>query len=69
MCILLILNRNDDYYEAPLLIRRIKYFKGYMFLAEHSGLLWSLDIFAHKDNEQLFEQSYFYDKQKGNENT
>ena len=40
-----------------------------MFLAEHSGLLWSLDIFAHKDNEQLFEQSYFYDKQKGNENT
>ena len=36
MCILLILNRNDDYYEAPLLIRRIKYFKGYIFLAEHS---------------------------------
>ena len=35
MCILLILNRNDDYYEALLLIRRIKYFKGYIFLAEH----------------------------------
>ena len=36
MCILLILNRNDGYYEAPLLIRRIKYSRGYTFLAEHS---------------------------------
>lgn len=35
MCILLILNRND-YYKVPLLIRRIKYSRGYIFLAEHS---------------------------------
>ena len=34
--ILLILSRNDDYYETPLLIRKIKDFTGYIFLAEHS---------------------------------
>ena len=53
MCILLILNRNDDYYEALLLIRRIKYFKGYIFLAEHS-VYYELSIFLRTGKMNCF---------------